>query len=126
MASSGATQAELMTVTMVKGADGFGFTIADSPTGQRVKQVLEPQGCPGLCEGDLILEINQQSAQGLSHTQVVDLLKDCAVGAETALLIQRGGAGKGASHTHTGYLGQVGLQWIQLTHIPRARHRSNT
>ncbi|XP_035282955.1 membrane-associated guanylate kinase, WW and PDZ domain-containing protein 2-like isoform X5 [Anguilla anguilla] len=94
MASSGATQAELMTVTMVKGADGFGFTIADSPTGQRVKQVLEPQGCPGLCEGDLILEINQQSAQGLSHTQVVDLLKDCAVGAETALLIQRGGAGQ--------------------------------
>ncbi|KAJ8262459.1 hypothetical protein GJAV_G00166720 [Gymnothorax javanicus] len=94
MASSGATQAELMTVTMVKGAEGFGFTIADSPTGQRVKQVLEPQGCPGLCEGDLILEINQQSAQGLSHTQVVDLLKDCAVGAETALLIQRGGTGQ--------------------------------
>jgi len=30
---------ELLTVTMVKGMDGFGFTIADSPTGQRVKQV---------------------------------------------------------------------------------------
>ncbi|KAI1883353.1 hypothetical protein AGOR_G00230550 [Albula goreensis] len=94
MASSGATQAELMTLTMVKGADGFGFTIADSPTGQRVKQVLEPQGCPGLCEGDLIMEINQQSAHGLSHSQVVDLLKDCPVGAQTALLIQRGGAGQ--------------------------------
>ena len=48
MASSGATGlaggitgpgAELLTVTMVKGAEGFGFTIADSPTGQRVKQV---------------------------------------------------------------------------------------
>ncbi|KAJ8388588.1 hypothetical protein AAFF_G00131530 [Aldrovandia affinis] len=92
MASSGATQAELMTLTIVKGADGFGFTIADSPTGQRVKQVLEPQGCPGLREGDLIAEINRQSAHGLSHAQVVELLKECAVGAETSLLIQRGGA----------------------------------
>uniref|UniRef100_A0A8C7DCI2 Membrane-associated guanylate kinase, WW and PDZ domain-containing protein 1 n=1 Tax=Oncorhynchus kisutch TaxID=8019 RepID=A0A8C7DCI2_ONCKI len=90
MASSGATQAELLTLTMVKGAEGFGFTIADSPTGQRVKQVLEPQGCPGLCEGDLIIDINQQGVQGLSHTQVVELLKECAVGAETSLVIQRG------------------------------------
>lgn len=47
MVSSGATGitggviqgAELLTVTMVKRAEGFGFTIADSPTGQRVKQV---------------------------------------------------------------------------------------
>uniref|UniRef100_A0A674A940 Membrane-associated guanylate kinase, WW and PDZ domain-containing protein 1 n=1 Tax=Salmo trutta TaxID=8032 RepID=A0A674A940_SALTR len=90
MTSSGATQAELLTLTMVKGAEGFGFTIADSPTGQRVKQVLEPQGCPGLCEGDLIVDINQQGVQGLSHTQVVELLKECAVGAETSLVIQRG------------------------------------
>uniref|UniRef100_A0A8C7PUU4 Membrane-associated guanylate kinase, WW and PDZ domain-containing protein 1 n=1 Tax=Oncorhynchus mykiss TaxID=8022 RepID=A0A8C7PUU4_ONCMY len=93
MASSGATQTELLTLTMVKGAEGFGFTIADSPTGQRVKQVLEPQGCPGLCEGDLIVDINQQGVQGLSHTQVVELLKECAVGAETSLVIQRGGGG---------------------------------
>lgn len=48
MASSGtagvagatAQAAELLTVTMVKGSEGFGFTIADSPTGQRVKQVM--------------------------------------------------------------------------------------
>lgn len=47
MASSGATGiaggviqgAELLTVTIVKGAEGFGFTIADSSTGQCVKQV---------------------------------------------------------------------------------------
>ncbi|XP_034145943.1 membrane-associated guanylate kinase, WW and PDZ domain-containing protein 2a isoform X3 [Esox lucius] len=93
MASSGATQAELLTLTMVKGAEGFGFTIADSPGGQRVKQVLEAQGCPGLCEGDLIVEINQQGVHGLTHTQVVELLKECAVGAETSLVIQRGGGG---------------------------------
>ncbi|CAI5636241.1 unnamed protein product [Oreochromis niloticus] len=46
MASSGATQGELLTLTMVKGVDGFGFTIADSATGhyspwKTPKQVLE-------------------------------------------------------------------------------------
>uniref|UniRef100_A0AAY4B0F2 Membrane-associated guanylate kinase, WW and PDZ domain-containing protein 2 n=1 Tax=Denticeps clupeoides TaxID=299321 RepID=A0AAY4B0F2_9TELE len=88
--------ADLLSLTMVKGSEGFGFTIADSPTGQRVKQVLEAQGCPGLCEGDLMVEINQQGLQGLNHNQVVQLLKDCAVGAEATLVIQRvgGGAGK--------------------------------
>ncbi|XP_070473089.1 membrane-associated guanylate kinase, WW and PDZ domain-containing protein 2 isoform X4 [Equus przewalskii] len=91
MASSGATQAELMTLTIVKGAQGFGFTLADSPTGQRVKQILDIQGCPGLCEGDLIVEINQQNVQNLSHTEVVDILKDCPIGSETSLIIHRGG-----------------------------------
>ncbi|XP_056223091.1 membrane-associated guanylate kinase, WW and PDZ domain-containing protein 2a isoform X4 [Seriola aureovittata] len=99
MASSGATQGELLTLTMVKGMDGFGFTIADSATGQRVKQVLEPQGCPGLCEGDLIVEINKQPVQGFSHTQVVELLKECAVGAETSLVVQRGGTEPGQPRT---------------------------
>ncbi|XP_056103474.1 membrane-associated guanylate kinase, WW and PDZ domain-containing protein 2a isoform X5 [Rhinichthys klamathensis goyatoka] len=95
MASSGAAGGELLTVTMVKGADGFGFTIADSNGGQRVKQILEAQGCPGLCEGDLIVEINQQPALTLPHTQVVELLKECPVGAEATLVVQRGGAEPG-------------------------------
>ncbi|KTF82334.1 hypothetical protein cypCar_00016221 [Cyprinus carpio] len=55
-------------------------------------QVLEPQGCPGLCEGDLMVEINQKGLQGLNHTQVVQLLKDCPVGTEATLVIQRGAA----------------------------------
>ncbi|XP_037615842.1 membrane-associated guanylate kinase, WW and PDZ domain-containing protein 2a isoform X5 [Sebastes umbrosus] len=99
MASSGATQGELLTLTMVKGVEGFGFTIADSATGQRVKQVLEPQGCPGLFEGDLIVEINKQHVQGFVHTQVVELLKECAVGAETILVVQRGGTEPGQPRT---------------------------
>ncbi|KAA0721114.1 Membrane-associated guanylate kinase, WW and PDZ domain-containing protein 2 [Triplophysa tibetana] len=93
MASSGVAGGELLTVTMVKGGEGFGFTIADSSGGQRVKQILEAQGCPGLFEGDLILEINQQPALMLSHTQVVELLKECPVGAEATLVVQRGGTG---------------------------------
>ncbi|XP_026853263.2 membrane-associated guanylate kinase, WW and PDZ domain-containing protein 2a isoform X4 [Electrophorus electricus] len=90
MASSGAAGVELITVTLLKGPDGFGFTIADSQGGQRVKQILEAQGCPGLCEGDLIMEINQQLVLALSHTQVVELLKECPVGAEAKLVVQRG------------------------------------
>ncbi|XP_026991080.2 membrane-associated guanylate kinase, WW and PDZ domain-containing protein 2 isoform X9 [Tachysurus fulvidraco] len=94
-ATAGAQAApEILSLTMTKGTEGFGFTIADSPTGQRVKQVqhnvLEPQGCPGLSEGDLIVEINQQGLQGLNHSQVVQILKDCAVGTEATLIIQRG------------------------------------
>ncbi|XP_029953013.1 membrane-associated guanylate kinase, WW and PDZ domain-containing protein 2 isoform X3 [Salarias fasciatus] len=103
MASSGtagvagatAQAAELLTVTMVKGAEGFGFTIADSPTGQRVKQVLEPgsQAAAGLIEGDLILEVNQQPVAAAGHGRVVEMLKECPVGAEATLLIQRGATG---------------------------------
>nr|XP_061809547.1 membrane-associated guanylate kinase, WW and PDZ domain-containing protein 2-like [Nerophis lumbriciformis] len=84
-----ASQGELLTLTLVKGGDGFGFTIADSAAGQRVKQILEPAGCPGVSEGDLIVEINKQAVLGLTHAQVVDLLKDCAVGSETCLVVQR-------------------------------------
>uniref|UniRef100_A0A8C7NTR7 Membrane-associated guanylate kinase, WW and PDZ domain-containing protein 2 n=1 Tax=Oncorhynchus mykiss TaxID=8022 RepID=A0A8C7NTR7_ONCMY len=102
MASSGATGiaggviqgAELLTVTIVKGAEGFGFTIADSSTGQCVKQP-GVQGGVGLSEGDLILEVNQQGVVGAGHGRVVELLKECSVGAEATLLIQRGG---GAGH----------------------------
>ncbi|XP_061750202.1 membrane-associated guanylate kinase, WW and PDZ domain-containing protein 2-like isoform X3 [Nerophis ophidion] len=92
----GATTAELLTVTMVKGAEGFGFTIADSPTGQRVKQVLDAgsQGAAsGLIEGDLILEVNQQPVAAAGHGRVVEMLKECPVGAEATLLIQRAAAG---------------------------------
>uniref|UniRef100_H2TQ36 Membrane-associated guanylate kinase, WW and PDZ domain-containing protein 2 n=1 Tax=Takifugu rubripes TaxID=31033 RepID=H2TQ36_TAKRU len=96
MAGATAQGAEILTVTMVKGAEGFGFTIADSPTGQRVKQVLEPgsQGASGLLEGDLILEVNQQPVAAAGHGRVVEMLKECPVGAEATLLIQRAGTGE--------------------------------
>uniref|UniRef100_A0A8C9VTA7 Membrane-associated guanylate kinase, WW and PDZ domain-containing protein 2 n=1 Tax=Scleropages formosus TaxID=113540 RepID=A0A8C9VTA7_SCLFO len=111
MQGHGATQGEILTVSMVKGDGGFGFTLVDSSAGQRVERVLDPQGCPGLLEGDLLLEINQQGVQGLNHTQVVELLKDCAVGAEATLVIQRGGAGQSSPwKTSKQVLGQWQLQ----------------
>uniref|UniRef100_A0A3B4YV66 Membrane-associated guanylate kinase, WW and PDZ domain-containing protein 2 n=1 Tax=Seriola lalandi dorsalis TaxID=1841481 RepID=A0A3B4YV66_SERLL len=77
--------AELLTVTMVKGAEGFGFTIADSPTGQRVKQPGS-QGASGLIEGDLILEVNQQPVAAAGHGRVVEMLKECPVGGPKSLI----------------------------------------
>lgn len=61
-----------------------------------VLQVLEPgsQGASGLIEGDLILEVNQQQVAAAGHGRVVEMLKECPVGAEATLLIQRAGTGE--------------------------------
>ena len=61
-----------------------------------VVQVLEPgpQGASGLIEGDLILEVNQQPVAAAGHGRVVEMLKECPVGAEATLLIQRGATGE--------------------------------
>ncbi|XP_014022251.1 membrane-associated guanylate kinase, WW and PDZ domain-containing protein 1 isoform X6 [Salmo salar] len=93
LASSIATQPELITVHMEKGDKGFGFTIADSPAGggQRVKQIVDYPRCRGLKEGDIIVEVNKRNVQSMSHNQVVDLLSKCPKGSEVTMLVQRGG-----------------------------------
>lgn len=92
LASSIATQPELITVHMEKGDKGFGFTIADSPGGggQRVKQIVDYPRCRGLREGDIIVEVNKRNVQNLTHNQVVDLLSKCPKGSEVTMLVQRG------------------------------------
>ncbi|XP_056129031.1 membrane-associated guanylate kinase, WW and PDZ domain-containing protein 1b [Lampris incognitus] len=92
LASSIATQPELITVHMEKGDKGFGFTIADSPGGggQRVKQIVDYPRCRGLKEGDIIVEVNKRNVQTMSHNQVVDLLSKCPKGSEVTMLVQRG------------------------------------
>ncbi|NXH70097.1 MAGI3 protein, partial [Hydrobates tethys] len=91
LASSGGSQPELVTIPLVKGPKGFGFAIADSPTGQKVKMILDSQWCQGLQKGDVIKEICHQNVQSLTHLQVVEVLKQFPVGAEVPLLILRGG-----------------------------------
>lgn len=61
--------------------------------------MLEPgsQAAAGLIEGDLILEVNQQPVAAAGHGRVVEMLKECPVGAEATLLIQRAGTGEGAT-----------------------------
>ncbi|XP_066526206.1 membrane-associated guanylate kinase, WW and PDZ domain-containing protein 1b isoform X2 [Hoplias malabaricus] len=92
LASSIATQPELITVHMEKGDKGFGFTIADSPSGggQRVKQIVDYPRCRGLREGDIIVEVNKRNVQNLTHNQVVDMLSKCPKGSEVTMLVQRG------------------------------------
>ncbi|XP_017201451.2 membrane-associated guanylate kinase, WW and PDZ domain-containing protein 3 isoform X1 [Oryctolagus cuniculus] len=91
MASSGSSQPELVTIPLMKGPKGFGFAIADSPTGQKVKMILDSQWCQGLQKGDIIKEIYHQNVQNLTHLQVVEVLKQFPVGADVPLLILRGG-----------------------------------
>uniref|UniRef100_A0A8C7A0Q3 Membrane-associated guanylate kinase, WW and PDZ domain-containing protein 3 n=1 Tax=Nothoprocta perdicaria TaxID=30464 RepID=A0A8C7A0Q3_NOTPE len=91
VASSGTSQTELVTIPLVKGPKGFGFAIADSPTGQKVKMILDSQWCQGLQKGDVIKEICHQNVQNLTHLQVVEVLKQFPVGTEVPLLILRGG-----------------------------------
>lgn len=84
-------QPELVSVTLTKGPSGFGFAIADCPLGQKVKMILDAQWCRGLLKGDVIKEINRKNVQALSHTQVVDILKELPLGSEVNVLVLRGG-----------------------------------
>ena len=79
----------LYTIPIVKGPNGFGFTISASSHGQRVKQIVDRPRCRTLQEGDLICEINSQNALALSHPEVVNLLKQCQVGQEVTIVVQR-------------------------------------
>ncbi|XP_030639735.1 membrane-associated guanylate kinase, WW and PDZ domain-containing protein 1 [Chanos chanos] len=92
LASSIATQPELITVHMEKGDKGFGFTIADSLSGggQKVKQIVDYPRCRGLKEGDILVEVNKRNVQSMSHNQVVELLSKCPRGSEVTMLVQRG------------------------------------
>lgn len=77
-------------VSIIKGTLGFGFTIADSACGQRVKKILDRQRCKDLMEGDILLEINGISLQNMSHDDVVQVLKNCPHNSEATICVQRG------------------------------------
>lgn len=87
--SSELKKTEVLTVRIVKGMTGFGFTIADSSSGQKVKTILDRTGCHHLQEGDLLLEINGHDVKHMNHTDVVQVLKDCPKTTETLVKIQR-------------------------------------
>jgi len=81
----------------VKGGMGFGFTIADSAFGQKVKKILDRPRCKNLNEGDILVEINQINVRHMSHSEVVQVLKDCTRGQEAAIKIQRGNSSGGGN-----------------------------
>ncbi|XP_076333110.1 membrane-associated guanylate kinase, WW and PDZ domain-containing protein 1-like isoform X2 [Tachypleus tridentatus] len=86
---------ELLTLEIIKGNGGFGFTIADSAYGQKVKKILDKQRCKLLQEGDILVKISNQDITGLPHAKVVQLLKEFLCGDQACITIQRGGS---ASH----------------------------
>ncbi|XP_068228397.1 uncharacterized protein [Palaemon carinicauda] len=88
---SSLSKPEYLTIPIVKGTGGFGFTIADSAYGQKVKKILDRGRCKNLIEGDILVDINNINVKGMSHTEVVQVLKDCAHGQEAIIMVQRGG-----------------------------------
>ncbi|XP_017466795.1 PREDICTED: membrane-associated guanylate kinase, WW and PDZ domain-containing protein 1-like isoform X2 [Rhagoletis zephyria] len=82
---------QVHTFAIVKGSMGFGFTIADSAYGQKVKKILDYNSCTQLQEGDVLFEINGVDVRQQSHLEVVQILKDCSKTEPTNVKIQRGG-----------------------------------
>ncbi|XP_026317120.1 membrane-associated guanylate kinase, WW and PDZ domain-containing protein 1 [Hyposmocoma kahamanoa] len=78
-----------LVLTLRRGAAGFGFTIADSVHGQKVKKVLDRSRCAGLREGDLLLQIGDTDVRHAPHQHVVQALKDCPAMHETKLRVWR-------------------------------------
>ncbi|KAI5731509.1 hypothetical protein M8J77_011202 [Diaphorina citri] len=83
------SDSEYLTIPIVKGAMGFGFTIADSSHGQKVKKILDRQRCKNLAEGDILLEINNLNVRNMCHGEVVQVLKDCQRNLEANIIVQR-------------------------------------
>jgi len=84
------TSPRIYSIKLRKGDNGFGFTVADSPSGQRVKAIVDKQRCQDLCENDLLLYINGQDLTGKQHADVVDVLVKCSKDIETLFIIRRG------------------------------------
>ncbi|KAG8191377.1 hypothetical protein JTE90_006121 [Oedothorax gibbosus] len=82
--------ADPLSVEIVKGKGGFGFTIADSVYGQKVKKILDHDRCRHLQEGDVVTEINGRGVRALPHAQVVQVLKDCPIDTPARITIHRG------------------------------------
>lgn len=80
----------IYTMKIRKGDNGFGFTVADSSAGQRVKAIVDRQRCQDLCENDLLLSINGQDLTGKQHADVVDILIKCSRDMDTLFVIRRG------------------------------------
>lgn len=87
--SSMSSKPEFLSIGIVKGAMGFGFTIADSAHGQKVKKILDRQRCKNLMEGDILVNINDINVRNMCHSEVVQVLKDCPRTADALIHIQR-------------------------------------
>jgi len=81
---------EFLSISILKGPMGFGFTIADSAYGQKVKKILDKLRCKNLMEGDILVDINSINVRNMCHSDVVQVLKDCERNQEATVTVQRG------------------------------------
>ncbi|XP_043224900.1 membrane-associated guanylate kinase, WW and PDZ domain-containing protein 1-like isoform X6 [Amphibalanus amphitrite] len=86
-----APKPRFLTVSIAKGDAGFGFTIADSAHGQKVKKILDRGRCADLQEGDILVQINGVPLKAMPHADVVQVLKDCPLYRDSTMTVQRGG-----------------------------------
>lgn len=82
-------KAEFLSIAIVKGVMGFGFTIADSAHGQKVKKILDRQRCKNLMENDILVSINDVTVRDMCHSEVVQVLKECPCNQEAMIYVQR-------------------------------------
>lgn len=80
---------DYISVTLTKGQQGFGFTISDALVGQRVKKILDVDRCGSLKQGDILMSLNGQDLSSLSHTEVVEVLKQCPIDSTAVLMVKR-------------------------------------
>lgn len=85
----GDSENDVITIRIVKGPMGFGFTIADSPLGQRVKQILDSGRCKNLKEGDVLVAVNKVNVKNMLHSDVVGILIECPTAQMTTFVVQR-------------------------------------
>ena len=82
---------EEMYIGIIKGANGFGFTIAEDLDSnyQKIKQIVNKERCVDLMENDVLVEINNVDLNGMNHNQVVEILKNCVCEQETIFKLKR-------------------------------------
>lgn len=80
---------EFLSIAIIKGKSGFGFTIADSAHGQKVKKILDRARCKNLMEGDILVNINDVNVRNMRHSEVVQVLKECPCEKEALIHVQR-------------------------------------
>ena len=78
-------------IRIIKGSNGFGFTIAEDLDSnyQKIKQIVNKERCVSLNENDVLIEINGVDLNGMGHNQVVEILKGCICEQETIFKIKR-------------------------------------
>ena len=85
---------ELLQATITKGQYGFGFTVAETTQGQKIKQIMDQVRCHQLKERDLLVQINGQNVRNYSHSDVVGILKQCPKGNKVTFVVERTLEGK--------------------------------